>query len=46
VSEDAEVGGIDLAVHVEAGYEFTPAAGPSGSHAALSAGARERSVQA
>jgi Amt family ammonium transporter len=46
VSEDAEVGGIDLAVHVEAGYEFTPAAGPSGSHAAVSAGARERSVQA
>jgi Amt family ammonium transporter len=46
VSEDAEVGGIDLAVHVEAGYEFTPAAGPSSSHASVSAGARERSVQA
>ncbi len=44
VSEDAEVGGIDLAVHVEAGYEFTPAAGPSGNHAA--AAARERSVPA
>jgi Amt family ammonium transporter len=46
VSEDAEVGGIDLAVHVEAGYEFTPAAGPSSSHAAVSAAAKERSVQA
>ncbi|HEU4542320.1 MAG TPA: ammonium transporter [Jiangellaceae bacterium] len=46
VTEDAEVGGIDLAVHVEAGYEFTPAAGPSSSHAAVSAAARERSVQA
>ncbi|HEX5996158.1 MAG TPA: ammonium transporter [Jiangellales bacterium] len=45
VSEDAEVGGIDLAVHVEAGYEFTPAAGPSSSHAAVSVAARERSVQ-
>ncbi|HEX6234848.1 MAG TPA: ammonium transporter [Jiangellaceae bacterium] len=45
VSEDAEVGGIDLAVHVEAGYEFTPAAGPSSSHAAVSA-TRERSVPA
>jgi Amt family ammonium transporter len=46
VSEDAEVGGIDLSVHVEAGYEFTPAAGPSSSHAAVSAAAKERSVQA
>jgi Amt family ammonium transporter len=45
VSEDAEVGGIDLASHVEAGYEITPAAGPSGSHAAVPAASKERSVQ-
>ncbi len=46
VSEDAEVGGIDLASHAEAAYEITPAAGPSSSHAAVSQAARERSVQA
>jgi Amt family ammonium transporter len=30
VSEDDEIGGIDLAIHVETGYDITPAAGPSG----------------
>ncbi len=30
VSEDAEVGGIDLASHAEAAYEITAASGPSG----------------
>jgi ammonium transporter, Amt family len=45
LSEDDEVGGIDLAVHAEAAYELTPAAGPSGgAHSA--SGTRERSVSA
>jgi Amt family ammonium transporter len=30
VSEDDEIGGIDLAIHVETGYDIIPAAGPSG----------------
>jgi ammonium transporter, Amt family len=45
VSEDDEVGGIDLAAHAEAAYELTPAAGPSGGAHSASA-AKERSVQA
>ena len=46
VSEDDEVGGIDLAAHAESAYEFTPAAGPSGGTHAAAPAAKERSVQA
>jgi ammonium transporter, Amt family len=45
VSEEDEVGGIDLALHTEAAYEITPAAGPSGAAHAAPATSKERSVQ-
>jgi Amt family ammonium transporter len=38
VSEDAEVGGIDIANHGETGYDLTPAAGGSGGGAFAMAG--------
>ncbi|HEX6195062.1 MAG TPA: ammonium transporter [Jiangellaceae bacterium] len=47
VSEDAEVGGIDLASHAEAAYEITAASGPSGRQTASvgsTAPAKEGSV--
>jgi len=45
VSEDDEIGGIDLAVHVETGYDITQAAGPSGlSVPAAAVRAKEGSV--
>jgi Amt family ammonium transporter len=45
VSEDAEVGGIDLASHAEAAYEITTASGPSGRQtASVAAPAKEGSV--
>ncbi|NEE01958.1 ammonium transporter [Phytoactinopolyspora halotolerans] len=37
VSEETEVTGIDLEQHLEAGYELTPATGPSRGHAVASA---------
>ncbi len=44
VTVDDEVGGIDLAVHAEAAYEFIPAAGPSDSSPAIAV-TKERSVR-
>ncbi|MDI6097656.1 ammonium transporter [Actinoplanes sp. NEAU-A12] len=46
VSEETEVGGIDITAHGESGYDFTPAAGASGGAFALAGIGSKESVDA